>query len=69
MNDWIKFLKKFYNEKKEKDNSYSYKDAMKDAKKEYSKKGGASEKNKKSEKTEKRKTHKNKLRKSNKNRK
>ena len=64
MNDWIKFLKNYYKEKKEKDSSYSYKDAMKDARNEY-KKGGADKKRK----TEKRKTRKNKLRKSSKNRK
>ena len=39
MNDWAKFLTKFYKDKKKTQKNYMFKDAMKDAKKVYKKKG------------------------------
>ena len=41
MSHWIKFLGKFYKDKQKTNKDYTYKQAMKDAAKEYKHKGGA----------------------------
>ena len=43
MSQWTKFATKFYKEKKSKDPNYQFKNALKDAAKEYKKTGGAGE--------------------------